>query len=140
MLRTLTSSEANALFRNSRLARLGCVINGEPYVVPVNYYLEDDYAYVHSLPGRKVDALRSNPRACLQVDSISEDSSWRSVLAYGNYEEITNLNERARIMGRFCERFPFLTPVETAIVSDAAPPAVIVFRLRISEVHGVGEN
>lgn len=140
MIKTLSLSEARDLLRERRLARLGCIIDGEPYVVPVNYYLDGDCAYVHSLPGRKIEALRLNPRACLQVDDIKDDIVWRSALAYGTYEEIKNPDERARVMNAFYERFPLLTPVESAIVQDAAPPAVIVFRIRINEVSGIKEE
>lgn len=140
MITTLSSGEARDLLRESRLARLGCIIDGEPYVVPVNYYLDGDCAYVHSLPGRKVEALRANPRACLQVDDIKDDVLWRSALAYGIYEEIKSHDERARVLNAFHERFPLLTPVESAITQDASPPAVIVFRIRIHAVSGIKEG
>ena len=122
------------------IARLGCIVDGEPYIVPINYYFEDDCAHSHSLPGLKISALRENPRACLQLDEIESDSSWRCVLAYGNYEEITNPAERKNILGKLIKRFPMLTPVESAIAEDAGPPSVIVFRIRIDRVTGVGED
>jgi len=37
MIRTMSEEEARALLRAGRLARLGCVADGYPYVVPVNY-------------------------------------------------------------------------------------------------------
>jgi uncharacterized protein len=140
MLTTLSQSESHTLLRNGRVARLGCVIDGEPYVVPVNYYIEGDYAYFHSLPGRKLEALRTHPRACLQIDDITDEARWRSVLAYGTYEEIENLNERGRILNEFFKRFPLLTPVESAMVQDVAPPPVVVFRIRIETVTGVRDG
>ena len=140
MIKTLSTDEAHELLRESRLARLGCVIDGEPYVVPVNYYLDGDCAYIHSLPGRKVEALRANPRACLQVDDIKDEVGWRSVLAYGTYEEIKGREERARVLNALYERFPLLTPVESAIACDASPPAIIVFRLRLDSINGIQEG
>ena len=122
------------------IARLGCIVEGEPYIVPINYYLEDDCAHSHSLPGLKISALRENPRACLQLDEIESDASWRSVLAFGNYEEITNPSERKNILGKLINHFPMLTPVESAIAEDAGPPSVVVFRIRIDRVTGVGED
>ncbi|MGB9181467.1 MAG: pyridoxamine 5'-phosphate oxidase family protein [Pyrinomonadaceae bacterium] len=140
MITILSSSEARDLLRQSRLARLGCIVDGEPYVVPINYYLDGDYAYIHSLPGRKVEALRANPRACLQVDDIRDEVVWRSALAYGTCEEIKSQDERALVLNAFYERFPLLTPVEAAIAQDATPPVVIVFRIQISTISGIKEG
>ncbi len=140
MITTLSSDESRELLRERRLARLGCLIDDEPYVVPVNYYLDGDCAYIHSLPGRKVEALRAHPRACLQVDDIKDDVVWRSVLAYGTCEEVNSHSERARILNAFYQRFPLLTPVESAIAQDAAPPAIIIFRIQINKVSGIKEG
>ena len=75
MIKHLSNEEARALLGECRIGRLGCVDDGGPYVVPVNYVFHDDSIYVHSLPGRKIKALRENPRACLQVDEIKDTIS-----------------------------------------------------------------
>lgn len=136
----LSEDESRRMLIAARLARLGCIVDGGPYIVPINYYFEDDCAYSHSLPGLKVSALRENPRACVQVDEIESDLCWRSVLAFGNYEEITTPGERRSVLGKLLDRFPTLTPVESAIAADAGPPPVIIFRIRIVSMTGVGEE
>jgi uncharacterized protein len=136
----LTEDESKSLFKNGRIARLGCVVKGEPYIVPINYYAEDDAAYSHSLPGLKVSALRENPNACLQVDHIEGDFHWQSVIAFGKYEEITNPKERERVLGKLLWHFPKLTPVESVIAQDAGPPSVVVYRIRINRITGVAEE
>lgn len=98
-------------------------------VAPVNYFFEDDCAYIHSLPGQKIAALRAYPRACLQVDEIEDICHWRSVLAVGNFEELTNPDERTRVLNEIFRRFPTLTPIESTATRDAAPPSIIVFRV-----------
>jgi uncharacterized protein len=140
MIRKLNREESNQLLRKTHLGRLGCVVNDEPYIVPVNYIMEEDFVYVHSLPGRKITAMRKNPRTCLQVDDIESDYCWRSVLVFGNFEEVTNSSEREIILKRFYMLFPKLTPVESAIAQDAGPPAIIVFRIRIDAISGISEN
>ena len=140
MLTRLSENKSRSVLSATRVARLGCIVNGEPYVVPINYYFEDGCAHSHSLPGLKISALRENPRACLQVDEVESDIRWRSVLAFGKYEEITNPSERSKTLGKLLTRFPMLTPVETAIAEDASPPSIIVFRIRIDRVTGVGEE
>lgn len=47
----LNEIEARKVLQSARVARLGCIVNGEPYVVPISCHLEDDCLYSHSLPG-----------------------------------------------------------------------------------------
>ena len=58
MMKMLSDEEARELFRHTKVARLGCIVNGEPYVVPISCHLHDDYLYSHSLPGLKISGLR----------------------------------------------------------------------------------
>lgn len=125
---------------SGRLGRLGCVDNGEPYIVPVNYLFEEGSIYSHSLPGRKLDALRTHPRACLQVDDIRDDLNWTSVIAYGNFEEVRLPGDRRSVLTKLLERFPLLTPVESVMAEDAAAPDSIVFRIRVDRITGVAEG
>ena len=140
MIRRLDTVEERKLLNRGRIARLGCVIDGEPYIVPVNYIFDGGYAYVHSLPGRKITALRAHPRACLQVDLIEDSCHWQSVLAFGDFEEIHDSAERAYYLGKLLARYPLLTPVESVIAEDAEPPSIILFRIRIDKMCGISES
>ena len=105
MVTMLNEIEARKVLQSARVARLGCIVNGEPYVVPISCHLEDDCLYSHSLPGMKISGLRENPGACVQVDEIESDLHWRSAIAFGKYEEITKSNEREEILGRLLRQF-----------------------------------
>jgi len=140
MMNMLNESEARKLFESARVVRLGCIVNGEPYVVPINCIIESDYLYSHSLPGLKISGLRENPGACVQVDEIESDLHWRSAIAFGKFEEITKQNERADVLTKLLRRFPLLTPVESAIAVDGSSPSVIVFRIHIERLTGVSEG
>lgn len=136
----LSESDARLILEQGKVGRLGCILNGEPYVVPINYYLQDDRAYSHSLPGLKIDALRNNPRACLQVDEIEERLRWRSALAFGKYEEIQDQDARDAVLSNLLKRYPMLTPVESSMAIDGAPPSIVVFCIRIERISGVAED
>jgi nitroimidazol reductase NimA-like FMN-containing flavoprotein (pyridoxamine 5'-phosphate oxidase superfamily) len=136
----LSNEESRRLLQTARVGRLGCIVNGEPYVVPINYYLEGDYLYSHSLPGLKITGLRENPNACVQVDEMETDLHWRSAIGFGKYEEITKPTERADILNRLLRSFPMLTPVESVLAVDGSAPEVIVFRIKIERVTGVSEG
>jgi uncharacterized protein len=89
MITHLNQAEARQVLQSSHLGHLGCIVEGDPYVVPVNFIFENDSIYIHSLPGLKVDAVRAqNPRVCLQVDRIESDARRKRVIAYGNFQEV----------------------------------------------------
>lgn len=140
MITMLDTQEARKVFLSARVARLGCIVNGQPYIVPINYNFEDDCLYSHSLPGLKISGLRENPQACVQVDEIESELLWRSAIAFGKFEEITRQSERAEVLAKLLGRFPMLTPVESAMTTDGYSPQVIVFRIKIDRITGVSEG
>ena len=140
MMRTLNNEEARRLLQTAKVSRLGCIVKGEPYVVPVNFNLEGDYLYSHSLAGLKITGLRENPRVCVQTDEIESDLRWRSAIAFGQYEEISKPDERADVLNKLLHRFPMLTPVESNIAVDGSAPELVVFRIRIERLTGVSEG
>jgi nitroimidazol reductase NimA-like FMN-containing flavoprotein (pyridoxamine 5'-phosphate oxidase superfamily) len=135
MVNYLDSAEIEQLLHTARVGRLGCVVDGDPYVVPINYEFRDGAVYGHSLPGLKISALRENPRACVQVDQIETDLRWRSVLAFGNFEELKD--QRQEALTRLMAKYPMMTPVEWSVVHDADTQDIIVFRINIERMTGV---
>lgn len=139
MTKALNESEAWAVINAGRIGRLGCIDRGEPYVMPLNYLVEDGRIYSHSLPGRKITALRTHARACLQVDQIENDFHWRSAIAFGSYEEVNDDLRRTIVLRQLVDRFPELTPVESDLATERNGE-VVVFCLRIDKVTGVAED
>ena len=140
MITRMSEEESRALLRAGRLARLGCVAEGYPYVVPVNYVFNGEHVFSHSLPGHKIDAMRACPRVCLQVDEVQDQTRWKSVIAFGTYEELGGAEERERALGLLLTLFPRLTPVESLITADAGAPAPVVYRVRVERVTGIREG
>ncbi|HEX8998751.1 MAG TPA: pyridoxamine 5'-phosphate oxidase family protein [Blastocatellia bacterium] len=134
----LTAEEAAEVLKQGALGRLGCIAEGEPYVVPVHYFYDGENIYIHSLPGKKITALRANSRACLQVDDIRDSYHWRSVIAYGNYEEIGDERLHELALAELFRHVPHLTPVESKMTKGSVE--TIVFRLRVDQLTGVGET
>lgn len=140
MIQHISTQQAQELLRHNRVGRLGCVIGETPYVVPVSYMYDGEHIYLHSLAGRKVDAMRANPNVCLQVDQVENEFHWDSVIAFGVYEEITDADERDRVLDRLIDRFPHFTPVESAMAQSEGLPQTIVFRIRVETLTGVAER
>jgi nitroimidazol reductase NimA-like FMN-containing flavoprotein (pyridoxamine 5'-phosphate oxidase superfamily) len=134
----LSDKDSVAILREGTLGRLGCVADGAPYVVLVNYFFDGKDIYIHSLPGKKIDALRAYNRACLQVDEIEDAYHWRSAIAYGTYEEISDEKSRERHLRELFKRLPNMTPVESLMTNGLKQ--IIVFRIKVEEITGMGEE
>jgi uncharacterized protein len=134
----LRETDSLAILNEGSLGRLGCIAAGRPYVVPVNYIFDGKDIYIHSLPGKKIDALRANPRVCLQVDEIKDSYHWRSVIAYGIFEEVSSEETRENVLSKLYSRLPHMTPVESKLVEGLKE--TIVFRIKVDEITGMGEE
>jgi uncharacterized protein len=133
--RELSRAEIDDFLRSQRIARLGCHGDGVTYVVPLIYAYEEGAVVAVTTEGRKTAMLRDNPRVCVEVDEYDADGrgSWRSVIAYGSYEELAGdaiepalalLRERfARTAGRAAEPRPL-------------GPDVVVLRINLEEISG----
>lgn len=109
-MKMLSNEEARRLLQTARIGRLGCIVNGEPYVVPLNYCLEGDFLYSHSLAGLKITGLRENPNACVQVDEMESDLRWRSAIGFGKYERNHQAQRASRYSQQVTPQFSHVNP------------------------------
>lgn len=84
----LPETECRQILSRASVARLGCSLDDQPYVVPVGIAYEENNIYVFSTLGQKIKWMRSNPKVCVQVDEIRSQSDWASVIANGEYQEL----------------------------------------------------
>ena len=87
MLGELDAQQITDLLRTEVIARIGCVSDGRVYVVPVTYVYDGTYVYGHAMDGAKLRAMRANPHVCVEVEHVDDLSNWRSVIAWGTFEE-----------------------------------------------------
>lgn len=87
MLGELNGRQIEDLLRAEVIARIGCLHDGRVYVVPVTYAYDGTYLWGHSMDGAKLAAMRSHPEVCIEVEHVDDLSNWRSVIAWGTFEE-----------------------------------------------------
>ena len=88
MLGTLSLAEIEELLHSEVVARIGCHADGLTYVVPITYAY-DGYALMgHSGGGLKIRMMRENPAVCVEIDHMDNLANWRSVIAWGSFEEL----------------------------------------------------
>lgn len=85
----LTREEIDDLFRSQVIARLGCHEGGRTYVVPIAYAYDGAAVYIHSYEGRKLAMMRKNPEVCVEIEDLRGPTDWRTVVAWGRFEELT---------------------------------------------------
>lgn len=108
--------EMERILREEVLGYLGLAGETQPYVVPLNYsYAAGKILFHCALTGRKLDAIRRNPRVCFTVgrqtgevrdhagSPCHVDSD--SVICYGRARLLDDLTERATALNAFNRRY-----------------------------------
>ncbi|GMB79388.1 pyridoxamine 5'-phosphate oxidase family protein [Shinella zoogloeoides] len=93
MIREMTHNECAATIAAQRLARLACAENDSPYVVPICYAYSTSRLFAFSMPGKKLDILHANPRACLLIDALETRHKWKSVIVDALFHELPDTEE-----------------------------------------------
>ncbi|KQV79258.1 pyridoxamine 5'-phosphate oxidase family protein [Rhizobium sp. Root1220] len=140
-VREMTERESRELLAQGNVGHLACVHDNHPYVVPVHYAFDAEKLYVFSLTGQKIDWLRSNPNACLQVEASGEHHRWKSVVAEGTYHELPDTpqwhNERLYAWSLLQKRSFWWEPGSSKPGAGSDEPEVpIFFSISIDKLSG----
>lgn len=147
MLGKLSLEEIGQVLQHNITGRIGCTDGQKVYIVPVSYAYNDTYIIAHSKEGLKIEMMREHPHVCFQVDEIADQANWRSVICWGDYEEITSQKERYYAMKFLVSRLAHMQVSETVgmheIHNELNNPAEstplirpVVYRIRINERTG----
>ncbi|MDM1296310.1 pyridoxamine 5'-phosphate oxidase family protein [Sphingobacterium sp. N143] len=139
MLGDLNKKEIDDLLKRQFIGRLGCHLEGETYIVPINYVYQNNAIYAHSGEGKKLEMLRGNPRVCFQVDEIESMFKWKSVILWGTFEELKG-QERQQVMQGLILRIMPNTNDAGRDPSHGIPPELhdnlIVYKINIQQGTG----
>ena len=105
----MTRDEIDDLLAAALIGHLGMIDGELPYVVPISYAYRDGAVYCHSAQGRKVRALRAQAEVCFEVDEVDHIDRWRSVIAWGRFEQLLG-SEAAHGLEILVDRFRPLVP------------------------------
>ena len=148
MLAELHQSEIEEVLYNNSIGRIGCVDEGMPYIVPVNYRYEGGYIQCYSMEGMKLQIMRNNPDVCFEVEEIGDMHHWKTVVCWGIFEEITDEAELVELRSKYRE---FVLRKRTAITSGAPaeqsathpepkPGSPVFYRIRLTRFTGRTEQ
>ena len=149
MLRTLNDTQIENLLKDQLIGRIGCHSAETMYIVPINYVYEDGKIYCHSAEGMKIDMMRKNPQVCFEVDRIKDMTNWQSVIAWGRFEEITDMDEKQQVLQKLTNRItPYIlddsVTREHGFVDEESDVGttveLIMYKIVISKKTGRFEN
>lgn len=148
MFGTLDAGQIELLLKYQIVGRIGCHADGVTYVVPISYAYDGESIIMHTHEGMKIDHMRKNPKVCFQVEEMASMANWKSVIAWGTFEEIIDPKERNVALKQLTHRTFPLTVSKTVHLSDAWPfesediPYVegIVCKIKLSQKTGRFEN
>ena len=108
MLGKLNERQIDQLLTDQVTGRIACYANESLYIVPVNYAYYGTFVYGHSRMGKKIEMMRQNPNVCFEIDDITNIFLWKSVIAWGVFEEITDEAAQQQVMQKLIHRImPF---------------------------------
>jgi nitroimidazol reductase NimA-like FMN-containing flavoprotein (pyridoxamine 5'-phosphate oxidase superfamily) len=150
MIGKLNMAEIEEVLKKNVLGRIGCSDGKKTYVVPINYVYDGKSIIGHSLVGLKIRMMRKNPDVCFEVDEMKNFTNWKSVIAWGRYQELTDERERYLAMKMFVDRMMRLKISETAIPPEISEKRVhprspgnikpVIYRILLTEKTGRFEN
>jgi uncharacterized protein len=120
----LTKIASLNFLAGSRLGRLACANQSQPYITPFYFAYQDQWIYSFSTVGQKIEWLRANPLACVEVDEITSPREWTSVVVFGRYEELAKTTD-----GQAPRVIPFQLHEEPTKSTDDQDPRELAFKL-----------
>ena len=102
------------MYSSNILGRIGCRDGDKIYVVPITYLYDGRAIIGPPLEGMKIRLMRKYPQICFRSGRSEEFSNWRSVVAWGEYQELTTERDRYQAMKLFVDRMIHLKISETA--------------------------
>jgi uncharacterized protein len=142
LIESMTRDASIDLLKRARVARLGYIHDGQPYIVPMLFAYNVDYLYSFSTEGQKMAWMRANPRVCVEVDDLVTSQQWETVIVLGRYEELPDTEEheasRAHAHALIQRRPAWWEPgyVKTIVDGKERPLKVLYFRIRINQISG----
>ena len=142
MTGSLTEQQAKEVLKRNTIGRIGCFDGKEVYIIPV-FYLYDGHIISHARVGKKIKVMRKQPNVCFEVDQINSSKNWKSVIALGTYEEITDKTEKWNAMQEFLKKKLYIKKGETSPIDEISGTPVhqkttspIIYKIVIRKITG----
>ncbi len=144
--RKMSDGDARRFLAEGRLGRLAVCDGNGPYIVPLNYFFDENKneIIIHcAKKGRKIDAINANDRVCFEVDEMKElvsgpmpcefDVVYRSVIVEGRATLVKDDNEKAEDLNKIFRKY---APGSSMCVSPEMAKGTLTVRISIDNLMG----
>jgi hypothetical protein len=135
----MSDAECREMLARVEIARLGCALDNQPFIVPIRIDVDGDWLYAYSTLGQKIEWMRQNPLVCVEIDEITSRHGWASLIIFGRYEELPpdrDFEDSRRIAERLFQRHAMWWEPGGVPVAARAARAPVVFRIHIDRMTG----
>jgi uncharacterized protein len=144
MVEDLSNEEILQVLKTNFLGRLGLHDGDKTYVIPTNYVYDGKFILCHAVEGAKIKIMRQYPSVCFEVEEIKSFTNWRSILAQGWYQELTEERDRYNAMKSCVDHGLHIKVPHNALESRAAladtgmsrTERPVIYRIVITELSG----
>lgn len=147
MIGELNTQQIEDLLSGQVVGRIACCYKNFVYLVPVSYAYDGNAIYARGFDGMKLNIMRKNPNVCFETDDISDMAEWKSVIAYGKFEELRNSQRQDGLRILLRRHLPLSSSITTHLGKawpfseyDLEEITGIVFRINITKKTGRFEH
>src|SRR3990172_304352 len=146
----ISEAEAREFLSEAMVAHIGVVSDGDPYVSPMSFVLDENRILFRTKPGKRFEAMVAHPKVSIEVSYFDEQSGdWISVVVQGHAAEGTDpatttrtvellMQKYERVLGSPLSRdgfqamatFPHVVAVEIDEISGMVSGRGFSFRTR----------
>jgi nitroimidazol reductase NimA-like FMN-containing flavoprotein (pyridoxamine 5'-phosphate oxidase superfamily) len=131
------------IIRRCRVCHLAMCVDGQPYVVPLNFGYDGRSLYFHTAPeGRKIDIIKSNNRVGFEFDILHDivtaeqackwGAKYESVIGSGTAEIVDTLEAKKDALEWIMRQYGS----GTWDFKEEILKKTLVFRVQILEISG----
>ncbi len=132
------------IINKAMVCRIAFSLDNIPYVVPMNFYYENNFIYLHSLKiGKKIDILRKNDNVCFEIDidtKIKQSNSpcnwtmkYYSVVGQGIASFMDEKKDKIKVLNKIMEKY---SGKKSWIFQEKMLDSVIIIKIDIIKFTG----
>lgn len=147
MIGELDEDQIEQLLSKQIIGRIACHREDFVYLIPISYAYEDGAIYARGFNGLKFDIMRENPNVCFETDDAADMANWKSVIAWGKFEELKNSEREKGLRILLHRHVPLSSSVLTHLgeewpfsEEDLDEIVGVVFRINITKKTGKFEQ
>ena len=135
--------EIDDIIRRCRVCHLAMCVDGQPYIIPLNFGYDGRFLYFHTAPeGRKINIIKGNNRVSFEFDILHDivtaeqackwGAKYESVMGSGTAEIVDDLDAKKEALEWIMRQYGN----GTWDFKEEILKKTLVLRVRILEISG----